>query len=243
MADDLEIWTYPHEWYRFTNLSFQLRASSLVSARPWAGGNNVYGPHAQLWMPKFTATVTDESVWPDIAAFFERLGGQAGLLRIGDASRVECRYNREHKGAQQDFSDGTSFTDETGFIEGLMPSAAYLIAPAKRGDTFVKIGGLLPSVVGALRRGDHMEFRPNGIANGIPRLHSVSVQGNTNADGQCGVRISPPLRANLAAGDQIVLDHPTSVFHLIDDSQGEMEITPPLLANFGFSLVEAIENI
>lgn len=124
-----------------------------------------------------------------------------------------------------------------------MPPAAYLTASAKRGDTFVKIGGLLPSTVGALCRGDHMEFRPNGIADATPRLHSVSVQGNANSGGECGVRISPPLRANLAAGDQVILDHPTSVFHLIDDSQGEIEITPPLLANFGFSLVEAIENI
>lgn len=240
-----EIWTFPREWYRFTNLSFQLRASSLVSSRPWAGGSNIYGPHAQVWMPKFTATVTEESVWPDISAFFSQLGGQAGLLRIGDASRIECRYNRERRrqATQEAFSDDTLFTDGTGFIDGLMPSTGNVIAPAARGDVLVKIGGLLPNVQGSLRRGDHIEFKLNGIADAIPRLHEVVIQGNTNADGECSVKIAPPLRAGLAAGDQASLEYPTSVFHLIDDSQGEIEITPPLLANFGFSLVEAIENV
>lgn len=240
-----EIWTFPREWYRFTNLSFQLRSSSLVSSRPWAGGSNIYGPHVQVWMPKFTASVTDDDVWPDISAFFSQLGGQAGLLRIGDASRVECRYNRERRRevAQQGFSDDTFFTDGSGFIDGLMPTSGHLIEAASRGDIWVTIGGLLPSVTGALRRGDFIEFKVDGIADETPRLHEVVVQGNTNSDGVCAVKIAPPLRAGLAADDQACLEYPTSVFHLIDDSQGEIEITPPVFANFGFSLVEAIEQV
>lgn len=243
MTDNPIVWTYPREWYRFSKLSFQLRSASLVSARPWAGGNNIYGPHAQMWMPKFTASVMEETVWPEISAFFDELGGQAGLLRIGDPSRVTCAYNRARKAEQEAFSDDTMFTDDTGFIDGFMPSTAYLIAPAKRGDTFAKIGGLLPSTTKALARGDLIEFQPNGVADMTPRLHSVTLQGNTNANGECGVKIAPPLRAGLAAGDQVALDYATSIFHLIDDSQAEIEITPPLFGNFGFSLIEAIENV
>jgi hypothetical protein len=196
-------------------------------------------------MPKFTASVTDENVWPDISAFFSQLGGQAGLLRIGDPSRSECRYNRERRreASQQWFSDGTKFTDGTGWLDGMMPTAGHLTAPAERGDTFVLIGGLLQSTLGALRSGDLIEFRPNGIADGVPRLHEIVRQANTDADGKTGIQFRPALRAGLAAGDMVVLEYPTSVFHLIDDGQGEIEITPPLLANFGFSLVEAIENV
>lgn len=238
---DITIATYPREWYRFTKMSFQLRSSSLTSARPWTGGNSVYGPHAQVWVPKFTAENVDEQVWPDIAAFFDELGGQAGVLRIGDPSRILCRYNRELIASSQPFSDDTYYTDGTGNLDGAMPSLAHLIAPAKRGDTFVKIGGLLPSITGALRRGDLLEFRPNGIADAMPRLHSVTLQGNTNSDGECGVRIAPPLRADLASGDQVVTEFATSVFRMIDDTQAEMEISPPLFVNFGLSLIEAID--
>ena len=240
---DKPILTYRREWYQFTQITFQLRAASLVSPRTWAGGSNVYGPHAQVWMPEFTATDQEIDVWPEIAAFFHELGGQAGLLRLGDASRLQCRYNREKQRVMQGFSDGTGFTDGTLFLDGMMPPLAHLIASAKRGDTFVKIGGLLPSTMRALSRGDMLEFRAGGIADAIPRLHSVTLQGNTNSNGECGVKIMPPLRANLAAGDQVVLDNPTTVFHLVDDTQGKMQISVPNNASFGFSLVEAIENI
>lgn len=243
MTDTPVVWSYPREWYKFSKISFQLRAASLTSARPWAGGNNIYGPHAQIWMPKFTASVMEETVWPEVSAFFDELGGQAGLLRIGDASRIICAYNRQRRAESQEFSDETLFTDGTGFIDGFMPSTAYLIAPAKRGDTFVKIGGLLPSTTKALSRGDLLEFKPNGIADQTPRLHSVTLQGNTNSDGECGVRIRPPLRAGLAAGDQVDLDYATSIFHLVDDTQAEVEITAPSFGNTGFSLIEAIENV
>jgi hypothetical protein len=237
-----DIWTFPLEWYSFTSCKFQLKASSQTSPRPWAGGNSIYGPHAQLWTPKLTAEFQTSDVWPDMAAFFDRLGGQSGLMRMGDPSRVQCRYNASMLAAKQTFSDGTLYSDGTGNIDGLMPPFAFLISAANRGDTFVKIGGLLPTITAALRRNDHLEFRPNGIADNVPRLHSVMATGNTDSSGQVGIQIMPPLRQSLAAGDQVVLFNPTSVFHLIDDDQGEMEITPPMLANFGFSLFEAIEQ-
>lgn len=240
---DRPILSYRQEWYAFTTLTFPLRSFSQVSSRPWAGGNSVYGPHAQAWMPKFTAGITDESVWPDIAAFFADLGGQSGLMRIGDPSRVQCRYNRDRSPAQQMFSDGTGFTDGTGFIDGFMPPAGHLIQAAERGATFLKLGGLLPDTLGALNANDLIEIRPNGVADQIPRLHAIVRRGNTNADGETGVQITPPLRAGVAAGDMAVLEDARSVFHVADDMQGDMEISPPLFASFGFSLIEAIENV
>lgn len=237
------IYEYPREWYRFTQLSFQLRSASQISPRPWAGGNSVYGPHAQLWMPKLTATMQQQDTWPQIDAFFSRLGGQAGLLRIGDASRLQPRFNRAiAASAGLPFSDGSTFTDGSGFLSGLLPPTCVLAAAASRGDIAVVVGGLPVSTPRALSRGDLLEVRPNGIPSACPNLYQVMVDNATNSSGQAGVEIRPPLRQGVAAGDMVVLSYPTSVFHLIDDSQAEMQISVPTNADFGFSLIEAIEN-
>lgn len=237
-----EIYEYPREWYQFTQVSFQLRSASQISPRPWAGGNSIYGPHAQVWMPQLVATEKDVDVWPSIDAFFSRLGGQAGLLRIGDPSRLIPQYNRALIASVATWSDGSTFTDGTGFVSGLLPPTCYIASAASRGDKSVVIGGLPVSLSRALQRGDLFEVRPNGIASATPNLYQIMVDGATNSSGQTGVEIRPPLRQGLQVGDMVVLDHPTSVFHLIDDSQAEMQITVPIISNFGFSLIEAIEN-
>ena len=235
-----DIFEFPREWYQFSRLSFQLVSRSQVSPRPWAGGNSVYGPHAQIFMPKLTVVSQDVDVWPAMDAFFSRLGGQAGLIRIGDASRLVPQLNRGPSG-QQYFSDGSTFTDGTGFASGVLPPTCFLAAPTSRGEQQVTIGGL-PASSPALKRGDLFELRPNGIPSACPNLYQVMVDGAADANGKTGVEIRPSLRMGFAAGDMVVLSYPTSVFHLIDDNQAEMQISKPFLADFGFSLVEAIEN-
>jgi hypothetical protein len=237
------IYEWPRDWYQFTNVTFPLRASSQTSPRPWAGGNNVYGPHVQMWLPKLTVSVQVDPVWQAMAAFFSRLGGQAGLLRIGHVTRTSPQYNRSFLPGREAWSDGTFFDDGTGFVSGLLPPTAFVLEAAMRGAIFLKIGGLPASINRALRRGDLFEIRIGGIATATPHLYEIMVDGATDSDGNIGIEIRPPLRTNVAIGDQVVLEYPTSTFHLIDDTQGDIELTAPVLANFGFSLVEAIENV
>jgi hypothetical protein len=239
-----EIYTYPVEWYRFTQQTFALRSMSQVSARPWAGGNSVYGPHVQMWMPQFTGAVTEKYLWQKVSAFFSRIGGQAGLIRMGHGLRMRPQYNRARKktAPASSFSDDAAFTDGTRFVDGMLPSTAFLACQSYRGDKYVVVGGLVPSLQSALLPGDLLEFRPNGIADGVPRLHEVMVTGPTDSEGRTGVEIRPALRADLSAGDMVVLENPTSVFHLIDDQQGDIEMTVASQGTFGFSLIEAIEN-
>jgi hypothetical protein len=236
------VYEFPREWYSFLKITFQLRSGSQTSPRPWAGGSSIYGPHVQLWMPKLTVAQIVGDGWQARSAFFSRLGGQAGLLRMSDPARVAPQYNTSLAASVATWSDGSRFTDGSGFLSGLLPPTAFLVSAKSRGDRDLVVGGLPASIVNALRPGDLLEVRPNGIASLTPHLYEVSVQGDTNAAGQTGVEVRPPLRANLAAGDMVVLSYPTSVFHLIDDSQGEIELSAPFLANFGFSLIEAIEN-
>lgn len=238
-----EIYTYPPEWYQFSKIAFQLRSASQSSPRPWAGGVSVYGPHAQLWMPKFSVgTIHDPRLWREMDAFFSRLGGQSGLLRIGDFSRTQPRYNLDAATTVATWSDGSTFTDGSGFVAGLLPPTCVLAAARERGDTDVVIGGLPASIANAISRGDMFEIRPNGIPSATPNLYQVMVPGTTDGSGRAGVEIRPPLRQDVADGDMVVLANPTSVFHLIDDNQAEMEITRPVKSDFGFSLIEAVEN-
>jgi hypothetical protein len=237
-----QIYEYPLEWYRFTTQTFPLRSRSQVSARPWSGGNSVYGPHAQIWTPQFSATIAEKYLWQKVSAFFSRLGGQAGLIRMGHGLRLRPQYNRASTAGSETWSDGSLFTDGTGFVSGLLPPTAYVLTAVARGDMTIQIGGLPANVTDALRRGDLLEFRPNGIADACPRLHEVMVNGSTDSDGQTGVEIRPPLRSALAAGDMVVLENPLSVFHLVDDQQGDIEMTVASQGTFGFSLVEALEN-
>lgn len=237
------IYEWPRDWYRFTTNSFRLQSRSQTTARSWIGGKSVYGPHAQLWVARMTLNTEK---WDDrgqtIAAFISRLDGQAGLLRIGHYHRLKPQYNRLNSGGSQPWSDSTLFDDGTGWVSGLVPPFAFVLAAASRGDNALQIGGLLPvSTSRVLRRGDLLEIRPNGIASDGPNLYEVQVDGNTNADGETGVEIRPRLRQNLAAGDQVVLQNATSVFRLIDDEQGAADISAPgSLTSAGFSLVEAI---
>lgn len=237
-----DVFEFPREWYSFLKIVFRLRSSSQVSSRPWAGGNSVYGPHAQIWMPQLTVAQIVGDGWQARSAFFSRLGGQSGLIRISDPSRVAPQYNTSRLASAETWSDGSVFSDGSGFVSGMLPPTAFLVSAQSRGATSVVIGGLPVSLTPALRRGDLFEIRPGGVAGLVPHLYEVQVDGPTDSSGRSGVEIRPPLRTDVMAGDQVVLSYPTSVFHLIDDNQGTIELTAPNLANHGFSLVEAIEN-
>src|ERR1700730_13813910 len=188
-----EIYDFPREWWHFTAVTVPLVSRRQIPPGPWAGGNSIYGPHAQIWMPKLTASIQDIDTCPLMDAFFSRLGGQAGLLRMGDPSRISPRYNRLLVPPFASWSDGSTFTDGSGFASSLLPPTCFLSSAANRGDTSVVIGGLPVSTANVLSRGDLFEVRPNGIPSKTPNLYQVMVDGPTNSSGQAGVEIRPPL--------------------------------------------------
>lgn len=238
-----DIYEFPREWYSFLKISFPLRSTSQVSPRPWSGGNSVYGPHAQLFLPKLTVAQIVGDGWQERSAFFSRLGGQAGLLRMSDPARVAPQFNTSVAQSLQPWSDGSTFNDGSQWQSGLVPPTAFVAAATSRGSLALQLGGLMASTSRVLRRGDLIEIRPNGMPAMFPHLYEVMVNGSTDATGKTGVEIRPRLRADIAAGDMAVLAWPTSVFRLIDDSQGDIELDAPNFANHGFSLVEALDQV
>lgn len=235
------IYEWPLDWYKATAATFYLQSRSQSSSRPWLGGKSVYGPHAQIWVCKMTIS---EQEWDGrgqaMSAFFSRLDGQAGLMRIGHVARLIPQWDRVTATTVQPWSDGTFFDDGTGWESGTLPPLVHVAEAASRGARYIVVGGLPVSSSRVLRRGDLFEIRPNGVASESPNLYEVQFDAPTNSSGATGIEIRPALRQSIAAGDTIVLRNPTSVFRVVDDDQGAVEVTPPMRSNFGFTLVEAI---
>ena len=238
------VYEFPSQWYRFATAKFRLQARSQMSPRPWIGGKSIYGPHAQIWLAELSMTPVTDPDRQQIAAFFSRLDGQAGLLRIADPSRLRPWYDRSIiSPAETTWTDGTKWSDGTFWSSDFLPPSIYVATAASKGDNYMVLGGLPASLSGALMHGDLLQINPDGIAGSVPNLYETSIGGATDASGKIGVEIRPRLRQNLAVGDQVALRFPSSVFRLVDDDQGVFEVTPPVFGDMSFSLVEAMDQV
>lgn len=237
---DTPIWSWPQSWWQATDSKFSLQPRSLVSASPWTGRRNVYGPQVQVWVADITFMQLYGQELQARSAFMSRLEGQKGLIRMGDVARRGPSFNLDNTAFATPWSDGTFFSDGTGWIAGQLPSTIFLIQAANRGDKYVVVGGLPVSTPRALRRGDLFQIKPGGIEDDTPHLYEVMQDAPTDANGKTGFEIRPALRAGVAVGDTVLLNYPTSVFQLADDSQGVMSVSLPFRGDFGFKLIEAI---
>lgn len=238
------VYDFPQDWYKFSSATFRIKSRSQVANRTWIGGNNVKGPHAQGWVTQLTLSTLKDPLRQDVAAFFSRLDGQAGLLRIADPTRLRPWYDRNIIQAVQGFTDGSRFTDGSGFTSSFLPAFCYVIAAANKGDNYIQLGGLPASTASVFRRGDMMQVKPNGVATVVPNLYEAQIGGGTDASGQIGLEVRPRLRQNFTPGDQVSLRYPASVFRCIDDDQGVIQMTAPGdIGSGAFSLIEALDQI
>lgn len=236
------IWEWPDDWYQYiVSSSFNLKKISLAAPHRWTGSVSVSGPIAHAWTAKLTlAPMLWDTQGQAVAAFFDRLDGQAGYLRIGDAMRRVPLRDRLLTASSEAWSDSTYFSDSSGWVSGLLSPTVYVASAATKGATTLVIAGLPVSTASVLRPGDLIELRPSGIATDTPNLYTVIRDAPTDASGATGLEIRPPLRQSFMAGDMVVLTNPTSVFMLADDDQGASEITGSQISSTGFSLIEKI---
>lgn len=242
----LNVYDWPIEWYQYiVTQKFNLRSLNQAGAMPWVGiGQAIMGPFAQAWLTDVTMAPMQDPVLQDMDGFFSRLRGRSGLLRISNTLRLAPWYDRALTPTTTVFSDGTRFTDKTGFADGFLPPAVYLTANAAKGSNYIVLGGLPASLAGAIRRGDLLEIQPINGALTVPHLYKAVVGGNTDSNGQIGLQIEPRLRAGVAASDVVSLRYPSTVFRLADDTQGEIEMSgTDHVGNFGFSLIEALDQV
>lgn len=235
------IWEFPREWYRFTTAKFYLRSRSQSSASPWTGRRNVYGPHAQFWVAELAMANVEPQISFAIEAFFERIGGSAGLIRMGSPMQPEPQWNAELLASDGPWSDGTAWSDDTLWLDGMLPPMIHVGSAESHGATSAIVAGELPaSTPRVLRRGDVIEFRRNGIADATPSMHRIVVDAPTNASGETRIQFRPPLRKGIARGDMAVLQRAQTVFRLSDDDQVQAGYQPPMYASLGFTLIENV---
>jgi len=231
---------WPRAWWGVAAAEFYLTPRSQRSQSPWTMRQNIYGPHVQYWQARLIfPTLLDG----DLAAresIIEQLGGTAGLLRMGHPFRITPMFSDEAITGIVGWSDGTFFTDGTGWLSGPLPSSIHVYSPAAARTTSVVVGGLPINTSRVLRRGDMVEFRRDGIADETPSLHRVLVDAHSNANGRCSISFLPPLRKAVAAGDQVVLDYPTTVFRLAGDEPQASVRNAAWHGSLEMNLVEAL---
>lgn len=234
------ILTFPEDWYRVASGSFHLASRNFVSVSPWTGRRGASGPLSQLWTVKITLSTQERQLWCAVESFFAELGGQSGRVWLPDFAKWKPQRDMEASGEIGPWSDSTFFDDGSGFIASELPASIVTAEGAERGANQVTVSGLPESSSRVLRRGDNVEFRRDGIADGTPSLHMLIRDCDTDADGETLLQFRPALRKGLAAGDMVVLQNAKGIFRLIDDQQAEVNRTLPLLGDLGFELIEAI---
>lgn len=233
-----DIITFPTTWYGAVTSRFYLSSASQRSLSPWSGKRSVYGPHRQIWRAEVQLPPKRPELWRPLTAFFSEAAGERGLVRIGDMHRTKPLYNLLEELGTDPWSDATFFDDGTGWLDAPLPSTIHVVVGATRGERALHMGGLPASIDRTLRRGDLFEIRRDGIADETPSLHEVIRDAPTDSGGESLVEFTPALRKDVAAGDMIVLEYPTSVFRCLDDDQGIFDRDAAHHGSAGFILIE-----
>lgn len=241
----MTIWDWPKCWRATTQSQFYLAPSNLSSRSPYTGQLTPYGPQVQAWTARLTFPTmkadSDRMSWREVQAFVTRLRGIKGMLRIVDYHRMKPAYDQyEVNPSEENWSDGTTFSDGHGWVDGYLPPAIEVDEAAEEGATSIVVWGLPASLTKPLRMGDLFEVRPNGIPAVHSHLYECVANVDTDVNGKTRLYFEPGLRKGVAAGDMIVLRYPTGVFRLASDQEGIISRGLVNRAEMGFSLSEVL---
>ncbi|MFN3746707.1 MAG: hypothetical protein ACK4TL_18550 [Hyphomicrobiaceae bacterium] len=219
----MQVFTWPAAWLQFISSEFQLRTFAMRAQATLSPRRNARLAY-QIWTVQASyKSARGPSAWAPKGAFFARMDGEAGLLRMSDPLRCQPSLNRRLKLPQEPWSDNTLFSDNTGWLNaGLVPPTAEIAAPAAMGDVDLVIKGLPAHTADVLAPGDLIEVRPNGIATVTGNLYEVVRGSASNSAGVAGVEVRPRLRQGFAAGDMAVLQYAQCVFRLADMDAGRI---------------------
>lgn len=252
----LNVQTFPPEWYQFiVTQKYPLRSINQAAGRPWGGTGTAISsrPHTQSWTTDVSFAPLADHMAPelgpvlqDVGAFIKRARGRSGLIRMSWALRTLPWHDRDllarHAYTSAAFSDGSTFTDGGIFINGMLPPEVQIEEAAVRGANYLVLSGFPPNTANVLRRDDFLEIKPGGVPADFPHLYAAAFGGDSDSEGRIGIEIEPRLRQGVNAGDTVSLRFASTVFHLADDNQGDIEASG-VTASVGFSLVEALDMV
>lgn len=237
----VDVFTWPAEWLRSTDIKFYARPNSLSSTQSATGTRSVYGPLVQVWMCEIASIpITDERSIRFMEAFLAKLGGIAGLIRIGHPARGLPYAVRQAAIAANGWNDGSNWVDGSQWFGGVLPATVSIVTAAPRGAMSLTLQGFPHSMSPALYAGDHIEIQPGGSPALFGHLYSVATDAASDGSGDLTVNLTIPLRAAVAAGDQVLLQAPKSTFRMIDNDQGIMQLSVPMIGQVGVKLMEVL---
>lgn len=218
-----------HDWPQdaaWTPMSgtFRLTAIAALSTSPYTGAHKA-ASLAQIWVAKLAWNNRALDDTHNIQGFLDQLEGPVNPVRLFDWWRAAPVLL---SGGSQSWSDGTFFTDGTGWADGYAPA---IIVAAARGERSIVVSGL-PASTECFRRGDLI-----GVADG---LYEVRAGVTSNAAGEALILIQPGLRAVIAVGDTVSLYRPTLAMRLASDAEAAINRAFHWGEGFSLTFVEDI---
>jgi hypothetical protein len=202
--------------------TFRVRSIAEISTSPYTGGIKSRSL-GQIWVAKLQWNNHSLDDGQDIQNFLNQLEGSTNPVRLFDWWRSAPSLL---SGGSQPWSDGTYFSDGTGWTDGWAPS---LIADAARGDAVVVVTGL-PASTACFKRGDLIGL--DGY------LYEIKSEVTANSAGQAAVNFLPVLRMGLASGDMVNMYRPTVPMRLVSDADAEINRAIKWSEPFSLTFVE-----
>jgi hypothetical protein len=192
--------------------SFRIQTRNIAASSPFRANVQTTGSIAKNWVADIAFGIKDENEWPEMMAVLSRVEGGENLIRMPCFARplpfgVAAGKSKLSTTTQQAFSDGTLFSDGTGWTEN--SSLGFLSQNALIGQDTVLISGLVPNQTKSIEFSDLMEI--DGF------LYKSQVRASSDATGKSRVVITPPLRTNVYSGAPVLFEYPTSPFQVLED--------------------------
>lgn len=219
--------TWPTGYWIPTASVFKIQTISQMSQSPYSGAIKA-ATSGQLWTCEATFPPMQNRDAHDIEAFLEGLEGPVNPVYMHDWHRPYLRA--EEGGPVRQWSDGTLFTDGTGWQD---PAWNLVLgASALAGARSITITGF-PASQQVLWRGDVL-----GVGDNL-----VQVQANVNSDsgGIAMVSILPGLRRGVTSGTPIITVRPKVLMRLAPDADTGIARASTISTEFTLRFVEAID--
>jgi len=204
--------------------TFRLSSISALSSSPYTGAHKA-SLLGQLWIAKLTWPARVLALVHNMQGFFDALEGPVNPVRMFDHKRMAPVTL---SGGSEPWSDGTFFTDGSGWSDGYAPA---LIAAVAQGGRILVMEGL-PASTECFRRGDLI-----GVQG---YLYELKFGVTANASGEAAVTVQPGMRVGAAIGDPVTLYRPTVPMRLASDSEAAINRTFDWGEPFSLTFVEDI---
>ncbi len=196
----------PCEIMRPRDASFFLRWTTRSAGRRLSDGQEqITSPGYAVWEVEYSLGLEfNQTRIKQFEAAISSLRGRSNIARVCVCDPF--RYGAKVSPTQQPWSDGTWFSDGTGWVDAGTVQAMTTTQPAVAGDTAIWLA-LTNPVRPALRVGDM--FSVNDF------LYRVTAVGSNGFH-----RIEPPIRTPFPVGTTIQTDPPMVRVRLATDDQG-----------------------